>query len=526
MRLDHTFAGVLVLMFAAGTSSASTFDVDPSNPGCSDVQCSPCCSIGAAIAKSIGNSTINISPGTYPEALDVRDMQTIGDLTLSASSGAGTVLVSSPSGSRGLIHGDSHTNTLTIDGVDFTSPDMSCLFIAHEGNVVLTDVTASPCGYHSFEIDATGTVTMERCTGSNSDRNGIQIDGATGITLTDCVADSNVDHGIKIYSPGGSTVITNPSTSENGDQGIDMDLYGPLTITGGTVTDNDRVGVWIWSTSTVEITGITVTGSAEEGVLVEWNGVDPVQSVTLTNVTANGNGVVDGSGIDVFEVAGPVVVNDCEANDNGLSGGGNGIIVRYVEGSVIVAGSTTNGNSRTGVRIDDLDGSVLVRDVVSNSGLEEGIKIDADIGPVTIVDSTTDGNALEGIKITSDTIELESVTLKRNVITNNLDSGVAYVGFGDTGVFDATCNDIADNDFGFYLDGDVTIDARHVWWGDPSGPGGDGPGIGNGVFAEPNGTILYDPWLVDSFTAPVSGCPIFESDFETGALAEWDSVFP
>ena len=372
--------------------------------------------------------------------------------------------------------------------------------------------------------------------------------------------------------------LVNPTAENNGDQGLDFDVAAHLIIQGGTVTGNGGRGIWAWATGPVLISDAVVETNDEDGILIEWNGVDPVDQVTMTNVTSNGNGVIDGSGIQITDVEGATTVTDCEAsnngldgviigspnsvrvedttanlnqsgngikiedvdgdapdfveiidctaNSNGLAGGGNGIYVKPVEGSVTIAGSTTNGNSRTGIRIDDLNGSALISHVISNNGLEEGIKIDADTGPVTIVGSTSDGNALEGIKIESVTIELEEVTLKRNLITNNDDAGVAFVGFGNTGAFDATCNDIAGNGFGFYLDGNVTIDARHVWWGHPSGPSGQGPGTGDGVFAEPGGELDFDPWLTESFTAPISGCPIFEADFESGTLAEWDAMAP
>jgi hypothetical protein len=35
------------------------------------------------------------------------------------------------------------------------------------------------------------------------------------------------------------------------------------------------------------------------------------------------------------------------------------------------------------------------------------------------------------------------------------------------------------------------VDARVNWWGHPSGPGGEGPGLGEEVA----GDVLYDPWL-------------------------------
>jgi hypothetical protein len=82
------------------------------------------------------------------------------------------------------------------------------------------------------------------------------------------------------------------------------------------------------------------------------------------------------------------------------------------------------------------------------------------------------------------------------------------------------------NDSGLYLGTVPTVDARHIWWGDVSGPSGQGPGTGDSIWADGGGTILHDPWLVESFTAPISGCPIFESDFEIGSVHEWDAWSP
>jgi uncharacterized repeat protein (TIGR01451 family) len=42
------------------------------------------------------------------------------------------------------------------------------------------------------------------------------------------------------------------------------------------------------------------------------------------------------------------------------------------------------------------------------------------------------------------------------------------------------------------------VDARYNYWGDPSGPGGIGPGSGDEI----SGTVLYDPWLTQTGSDP------------------------
>jgi hypothetical protein len=701
MRLNRVLFVGLAIIMTTGVASAVTWNVAPT--GCNDNTCTPCCTIHAAVEKSSGGDTISIGPGTYPEQVDIRDMLSVGDITLEAAAGPGTVLVA-PSAGVVIRHAGFDTNTVTIDGINVTSPDESGFVLAHSGDVVLRDANANGCGYTAFQIDATGTVTLERCTGNSSARTGIQIDGAASTSLTDCTGNTNPEHGIYVLNVSGTVEIVNPTTIGNTADGVKLVLGGSSTISGATITDNGRWGIAGDNAGSVGISSSTVTGNADEGIYIYYTGVnlvdgitvtdttvsnnghnagstglrlrnydgpvvidncdindngdsgmsaavagtievldstftgnvgqgidvdmedvDPVDGVTLTNTEVNNNGHGSGdSGVRLRNVNGPVVITnsdfndngwdgfspedsvvgdleiyggeangnvddgydlrvngnatvigarantngehgiiasmpgtvffqdcvangnqvgsgiylewqdpdsidgasvvDCTANDNGLAGGGNGIIVNHVAGPVTVIGTTTNGNSRTGVRVDNAGNTVLIKDAESNFGLEEGIKIDADVGPVTVLDCLTDGNAIEGLKINSENVDVESVFIIRNTIVNNGATGVVFNGLGGSGPFKVKCNDLAGNTDGMYLPDPVTVDARHIWWGDPTGPAGQGPGAGDTVYAEPGGTISFDPWLTDSFAAPVSGCPLFESDFESGSLGEWDVV--
>lgn len=627
MRLDRGFLVVWLSVLVTGTAQGTTWSVDQA-AACSDSTCAPCCTIQGAVFKASDDDTISVAPGTYPENIDFRDMLSVGTITLEAASGPGTVLVSPPTG-HALRHGGiSNHDTVWIDGIDFTSGSgSSCVYLDHGGGAVLYDVDASNCGYTAFVLDNTGNITMRRCTANYNDRHGIQIDGASGAYLEDCTTNFNAMDGVLIFNVDAMVQLVNPTAEGNLEHGLDFDMSSWLLIQGATVTDNEGRGIWIQSTDMVAIQDSDVQGSHEVGIDIEWNGVDPVDSVSITNTTVSNNGLVaNDSGVRLREIAGPVTVTSCTldgngvdglsveasvvgnaeitggqangnnddgldlrnvgdvivvgamassnnehgfttdvpgrvrfedsvasnnlngsgfnifwqdpdpldevtltgcvANDNGLSGGGNGIIVNHVAGPVSILGTTTNGNSRTGVRVDDAAGSVLIRKAESSFGLEEGIKIDVDSGPVTVMDCEAVGNVDEGLIIFRENLDVESVFIRRNFFTNNGSGGVALFDLAGGGTFHANCNDLVGNATGLYLASPVTVDARRTWWGDPSGPSGQGPGAGDSVFAEPGGTILHEPWLPSSFTTPGLSCPTFGSDFESGTLDEWDASSP
>lgn len=167
---------------------------------------------------------------------------------------------------------------------------------------------------------------------------------------------------------------------------------------------------------------------------------------------------------------------------------------------------------------------MLIRDAVASFGLEDGIKVDADVGPVTILDCVAEGNVAEGLIVRGENVDVEALYVRRNAFVANGGTGIALSDLVGSGLMSVQCNDVADNDFGLYLDAPVTVDARKVWWGSTTGPSGQGPGTGDGIFAEPGGTITYNPWLMQSITSPLTDCEMFGSGFESGLIEEWDVV--
>jgi len=99
-------------------------------------------------------------------------------------------------------------------------------------------------------------------------------------------------------------------------------------------------------------------------------------------------------------------------------------------------------------------------------------------------------------------IDTENATVTNSVIENSADAGVGIESFdGDT--YDVStvrfenCNIQNNLGSGMFTGGGGPatgpVDAENNWWGDSSGPGGDGPGSGNGVF-QYNGSIDFDPF--------------------------------
>lgn len=106
--------------------------------------------------------------------------------------------------------------------------------------------------------------------------------------------------------------------------------------------------------------------------------------------------------------------------------------------------------------------------------------------------------------------------IENNEISNNT-IGIA-VGFdaSDTSTVEAHQNNIRGNENGVISTAPV-VDATCNWWGDASGPSGEGPGTGDSVSED----VTFEPWL--SAPAP-SGCPTpaTKDDCMNGG---WENVF-
>jgi len=178
------------------------------------------------------------------------------------------------------------------------------------------------------------------------------------------------------------------------------------------------------------------------------------------------------------------IINN-EAN-GGYGGGGIGC-VNHSSPLIRYCHITDNQTDATGggVLCYDYSSPLLHADYISNNTGDPGAGVSIAYGCFPLIDSCT--------------------------LINNIGDGI-YCGGGDAAV--NYCN-IQDNT-GYGLrngDPNFTIDAENNWWGDPSGPGGVGPGTGDEVCQ----WVDYSPWLNEPVGGVTEKEVVFPSDIDKGA---------
>jgi len=136
------------------------------------------------------------------------------------------------------------------------------------------------------------------------------------------------------------------------------------------------------------------------------------------------------------------------------------------------------------------DSSIMVQNSSFNFSEYNGVSI---IGNslATIFNSTISDNMRYGIYID----DTSDARVRFSVISNNTE----YAIYADSSsVLELRHSDIIGNGGGIYSNTDNSaVDARFNWWGDPTGPSGEGPGVGQSVTG-----VFFEPWLGGPHTYP------------------------
>ncbi len=113
---------------------------------------------------------------------------------------------------------------------------------------------------------------------------------------------------------------------------------------------------------------------------------------------------------------------------------------------------------------------------------------------VTITASRLVSASVDGIVVNEGTVNVAC-----SLVAGNSHSGI-FVTASDNPTVTINSSEISGNGAGITNTHNLPVDARTNFWGNPSGPSGQGPGSGDTVY----GNVLYEPWLAKPICSPSS----------------------
>jgi hypothetical protein len=298
----------------------------------------------------------------------------------------------------------------------------------------------------------------------------------------------------------GNIITNNMADSVGG--GISCNNASPV-IDSNTITENTSLyyggGIGMGNNSHPTITRNIISDNVttnQHGAGIMSGGAGGMCSPTITNNTITNN-TAGGGGGGLMTVEGQPYIADNEISYNHANNQGGGITC---SGSMaMVTNNTISYNTADanggGMRICNTGAPQIYGNNIHCNSAPTGGGIycdDQGTAPIIKHNSITACTASSyGAGIHSE--DNASPSIDSCSISNNNGDGVSNA-ISSTLVVNY-CNIYGNTGYAVRnLDQYYTLDAENNWWGDPSGPGGVGPGNGDSV----SQYVDYEPWLTDS----------------------------
>lgn len=345
-------------------------------------------------------------------------------------------------------------------------------------------------------------------------------DNHIGLPFDGSTLDGNGEHGIEVEAAANTRILDNVIT-ENAVSGIFISGLGSRNTsvlnnrigtdeTGRRPFGNTRYGLHVQDAAFTVIGSNVISANGESGVYLE---ATPVQfEFNKIGTDASGNDPLGDLGNARFgvEIHNPYVGVPSEVFSNTVAYNGatglhlegvgamfvqqnhlhhnaTGLAVANVADEVVIQSNLIERNRERGLDATEIDRLLLIRlnTIRNNGGTGTGIHL-------TAAHALIEGNELSGDA--GDAIALEQGSMA-TITGNNV--------FGNAG-------------FGLHsLDASVPlVVAQGNWWGDASGPGGQGPGTGDAV--SPN--VDFAPWRTEPVAVGIAPAA------EILTIAEVDTV--
>jgi parallel beta-helix repeat protein len=287
----------------------------------------------------------------------------------------------------------------------------------------------------------------------------------------------------------GDTISVNPGTYDEA-----LTLTKPITLSGA---DN---------TNTI----ITYSGPAvEQQVFLGTNtGLDLAGPVTIENFTLyNGGSLYGDNDLIKFRargIGGQISIRnnifDCDG-DGSISSPAKAIEEAMQASNFVITRNEFN-NCRYGIWLNGGQNGEISNNTFSEPASGAIGMGGSDAGSLAPHNLTVTGNTMDngtfGLVLAQN---IHDVLFSCNAITNNSFTGILLWEYGPENWSNVhiNYNNIVSNASGmqgYYDPGgnpNITVDAINNWWGDSSGPSGNGPGTGDSVLLT---NVNFDPWLM------------------------------
>lgn len=370
--------------------------------------------------------------------------------------------------------------------------------IQHGVTVVAAGGTVHVCpGTYTEDVTITRSLTLRSTEGAGV----TTITGLVTIDLDDgqtVVFGGEEEHGFTIDR---GNPIPDSGILLSVDNGSEVTISHNI-ITGGDVGIRSEVAFTIAGGSTVVIEDNKIIGNDSHGIYMGWITHD--STVDILGNTIGGQ------------------------DDDG--NGGAGIYIGYIGHApftVTIAGNTITGNAGGGIYTGDvIDSTLIIEYNTITDNLGTGIHISS-IGQalrtVTITHNTITGHLHHGGQDRDGIYVGHVFASTLNILGNVISDNRHGISLNDIlfSTVDINFNNIFENDTSgvFVNHSDEPVDATHNWWGDASGPSGEGDGSGDAVSEDVNST----PWLGSAINPQAAGCTA-DRGYGEGAGAETDNV--
>ena len=228
--------------------------------------------VGADV--TIKNTTADNNTQDGIQAIDVGGNLTIKDTTASDNTQDG-------------IQVDDTDGDVALKGVTASTNGSEGIVIDDSlGNVLVSNTTASGNDRENIEIDDTwGNVSLSHVTANDSvNHEGVDIHNTNGnLWLKDVTVDNNDREGIEIVNVDGSLSIYCSQATNNGQDGIHVEMDHDFVIKCSQSTDNGGDGVQIVTAPTAQLLSVTATGNGSQDLNYDSN----ITTVTEKKVDCN-----------------------------------------------------------------------------------------------------------------------------------------------------------------------------------------------------------------------------------------------